>query len=209
MGMEMRGKAVKWQKFIIAGEQDAFLLVFKRIIKPFCKNFVYVDNYHYEEEIQTSKADGTLIILNTEYDTANKVNEFMWQRLRLNEQNVGKNKAGLPVLVIGSDSDFLNSPSGEGYVFKKHSPQQKYITKPLNLFKCLWMLNNLSRIDPNSLSIINECAPDSLINRLKLDLFDADRITLKKKKQEIAKLKKIIQARKIHDGLKGLSKKKE
>jgi len=153
---------------VIIGNKDPFVLALQRTIFNLYDKFIFVGEYDFERIVERTQS--VFLILDTRYDVPSQVIKWVWNKLRLNEERIGKKLAGLPILVLGMDKKFLELP--EGKVFRDYKYFHQYLTKPLNLQNFLKTLSILSPIDPSSLPVVNQDAPKSLLGALEHDLKD-------------------------------------
>lgn len=150
------------------GQKTPFFLNFERIFLGIGIKPKFLNENNFQSKLSAKKSVDIIITIDTNYNTSSQVNKWIWNRLRLNEERIGKELAGLPVLVLGIDKKFIEKP--EGKVFRDFKWCHQYLTKPLNLQKFLEALSILSPIDPGSLSVIKEDAPESMLGVLEHDL---------------------------------------
>lgn len=160
------------ENLLIAGNQDPFLWTLLRTIKGLVKyhekTHVFRPGQHVAEDIKLENPGEVVVLLNTADDTPTQVNNWVWRKLRLNDKIIGKEMAGLPVIVLGLSQKFIETP--EGKVFRDFSKHHKYLTKPLNLRQFLMALTNISPINPPSLCVVKGDAPHRLTGALEHDL---------------------------------------
>lgn len=153
------------------GDKEPSVLALKKLLSNNKDiELVYLSKNKFGVYFQIMLNSKTIIILNTTNNTPLQVNTFMWGQLRSNYENIGKKLAGLPVIVLGMDKHFLKK--SEGKVFRDFPAHHQYLTKPLNLYKFVKSLNELSSVDSSSLPVINGDAPESVVNALEHDLRD-------------------------------------
>ncbi len=149
----------------IAGDIDPFLLTFKRVfsnVHSIHFEFFLADNLeHFGRQIRSKSPGETMLLLNTVFDTASQVNFWVWRYMRLNEKMIGKEAAGIPVIVFGWDEEFLETQ--EGSVFRDFPMHHKYLTKPFSTYRFLLELGKLCPINPHSLCVIKGNAPDNML----------------------------------------------
>ena len=165
--MNMKHFNTNLKEILIVGRKDTLYFAIMRAINQSAK-IKFVGESDFKKEILQQKPNKCLIIINTNSDTVTLINKWLWIKLRLNEKELGKELAGLPVIVLGMDKEFLDSPSGK--VFKDFRAHHSYLTKPINLYQFILSLSNLSPIDLLSLSVINSDAPNSLCDSYWHDL---------------------------------------
>jgi hypothetical protein len=160
------------KKLLILGDKDPFLWALMRMIKGLIKSreniYILEPGEHLDNGIITGNAKEILVLLNTSTNTPAQVNQWVWRELRLNDKAIGKEMAGLPVIVLGLSQQFLETP--EGKVFRDFSLHHKYLTKPLNLGQFLQAITNICAINPFSLVVIKGDAPHLLTGALEHDL---------------------------------------
>jgi hypothetical protein len=145
---------------VIPGEKDPLLWALIRILGE--------PRVIFDKENITGIPTETVILLNTSGNTAEMVNKWVWREIRLNEKKIGKERAGLPVIVLGTDKKFLETP--EGKVFRDFPLHHKYFPKPVNLYAFLTGFSSIYPVKPHSLCVINGDAPDNLSGALEHDL---------------------------------------
>ena len=152
------------KKIIFAGNKEPFTLAFQSIMGT---ESVWVSGQNFESVIQAEDPKTTLFILNTADDISSQVIKWLWNKLRLNEERLGRRIAGLPVLVFGMNKKFTETD--EGIIFEDFPTHHQYLTKPLNLYRLLEVITILSPIDPSSLCEINRNSPETLLSILEHD----------------------------------------
>lgn len=145
-----------------------FVLALRRTALLLENKVKFVREIDYEEELKRLNPKNSLIILDILYNIPFRINHWLWNRLRMNEERIGQELAGLPVLVLGMDKRFLKTP--EGKVFRDFPVHHQYLTKPLKLHKFLVGLSNLFPINRVSLCVIKGDAPVSMLDALEHDL---------------------------------------
>lgn len=155
---------------VLVGNKEPLFMVLERILLGLKNgnNVILLNIGDFEDELLKEKSAKILIIFNVIFDTPSQINKLVWNKLRLNEERLGKKIAGLPVLILGMDKKFLETP--EAKVFRDFPAHHQYLTKPLNLYKLLLTLTILSPIDQSSLSVIKGDAPESILGALEHDL---------------------------------------
>lgn len=148
---------------ILIGDRTPFLLALKRAALDIADSIEFA-----REEFEPKLSKSVTILLDMACDTSSQVIKWVWNKLRLNEERIGKDLACLPVSVLGMDRGFIETP--EGKVFRDFPKHHRYNIKPLNLYKFLVSLSCLVPIHPNSLSVIKGDAPESLLGALEHDL---------------------------------------
>jgi len=157
---------------LISGEKEPFLWALMRILGKSGNDRINIrfpaSEKDFDEEVAAGTPEKTVILINTSGNTPELVNKWVWRKLRLNEKKIGKDKSGLPVIVLGPRDKFLETP--EGKVFRDFPQHHKYITKPLNLYRFLLDISHVYPINPHSLCVIQGDAPGLLIGALEHDL---------------------------------------
>jgi hypothetical protein len=159
---------------IVLGQQYSFSSLLIKIL-TFLENvtveFIRADeNNMLHEKLLQIKRHKVILVIDAFYDNVNPVIKWLWNGVRLSEGTIGRELAGIPVVLLGIDKKFLEAP--EGKVFQDFSAHHQYLIKPLNMHSLLKTLNDLSPVNPSSLPVINSDAPHSVINALEHDLKD-------------------------------------
>ncbi len=145
---------------VVPGGKDPFIWALMRILG---ESRVII-----HKESITGIPAGAVILLNTSGNTTEMVNKWVWREIRLNEKRIGKERAGMPVIVLGTGKKFLETP--EGKVFRDFPLHHGYFTRPVNLYDLLAGLSGIYPVKPHSLCVINGDAPGNLSAALEHDL---------------------------------------
>lgn len=157
---------------LILSIKEPFLWALMRILRKTGKGHINVcyiaSEKNFDEKVISGIIEGTVILINTAGNTPEWVKKWVWRKLRLNENKIGKARAGLPVIVLGMGKKFLETQ--EGKVFRDFPPHHKYIPKPVNLYDFLTGLGSIYPLRPHSLCVIKGDAPNNLVGALEHDL---------------------------------------
>ena len=178
-------------KSVFIGDEDPFFLVLERILRGIGKTEFWEEKEFHINLEKEKESNDLLILLNTTDNTSAQVVKWIWNKIRLCDELLGRKLAGSPILVFGMDRKFTETL--EGKVFRDFPSHHQYLTKPLNFTKFIKALNTLSPIDPSSLSVIKGDAPYSVLGALDHDLksisqkfdYDGTEVEIKKRFREI------------------------
>jgi hypothetical protein len=156
------------RKIVIAGELTPFARSLKKTLEEVGIDTTLTGDDDFESEILKQDPRTCIIILNTTTKFMSQISEWLWNKLRLNELQLGKERSGIPVLAMVFNKNFLETP--EGKVFSDFPAHHQYIIKPIRLDELFIKLDKLHPINPLSLSVIKDDVPDNLLAVLEHDL---------------------------------------
>lgn len=119
---------IKFSRVVIIKEDEQLAFVLKRILSVDSKRGVKIldEKDNLETELLESRTNSTLIILDTAFDFGDRVNEWVWNRIRLNIKNL-EELAGVPILVLGFKENVEKIYPDEYLVFEEMSKYHRYL----------------------------------------------------------------------------------